>query len=189
MKNTGSYAISLADSGTHLALVARSTTPAKGEVPGARERPRPFSPKMTAFLAAIQVMPLVKRAAKAAGVHRCSHYRKLQSSPAYATAFREAQKIGYDAILDIALERAVIGWDKPIVYRGRIALRKDPQTGQMVPLTVRKFDNHLLMCILENCHPAYARVPQSKESSSNLEERLNAGRRRVAESRQCKIPA
>jgi len=143
---------------------------------------------MTAFLAAIQVMPLVKRAAKAAGVHRCSHYRKLESSPAYASVFREAQRIGYDAIFDLAVERAVIGWDEPIVYRGRISLRKDPDTGELIPLTVRKFDNQLLMCILKHYHPAYARVPHSGESRRNLGERLKAGRRRVAEARKLNRP-
>jgi len=54
---------------------------------------------------------------------------------------------------------------------------------------VRKFDNHLLMFLLEHFHSVFARVSHSEGSSRNLEERLQAGRRRVAEARQIKIPA
>jgi len=189
MKSTGKLRITLPDKGTHLALVPRSTTRAKSDAPLVRVPTGRFSPKMTAFLAAIEVMPLVKRAAKAAGIHRCSHYRKLQSSAAYASAFREAQRIGYDAIFDRAVELAVMGWDEPIVYLGRISFRKDPETGELIPLTVRKYDRRVLLWLVEHCHPAYAREHGSGKSSSHLEERLRAGRRRVAEARQFKTPA
>ena len=41
----------------------------------------PFGPKMTAFLAAIRVMPDVTRAAKAAKIHKSQHYDELKFSP------------------------------------------------------------------------------------------------------------
>ena len=104
--------------------------------------------------------------------------------------------IGWDTISDLAVERAMLGWEEPIVFRGRVSLRKDPDTGELIPLTIRKFDNHLLAFLLEHRHPAYARVPHSEESSGSMEERLRsmeerlqAGRRRVAEARQIKTPA
>ena len=109
--------------------------------------------------------------------------------PAYAEAFQEAQMIGIDFIWDLAVERAVLGWEEPLVYRGRISLRRDPATGAMIPVMVRKFDNHLLMFLLDRFHPAFARVPHCEGSNRNLEERLNAGRRRAAEARQIKPPA
>jgi hypothetical protein len=75
-----------------------------------------FSPKITAFLSAIQIMPIVMRAAQAAGINRSLHYAKLQSDPEYAQAFEAALRIGYDAVSDIAVERATFGWQEPIVY-------------------------------------------------------------------------
>jgi hypothetical protein len=52
----------------------------------------------------------------------------------------------------------------------------------MIPLRVHKFGNKLLAFFLAHRHPAYARrVQHSPESPSNLGERINAGRRRVAE--------
>ena len=174
MKNTGSYIITGAERGMLTTRGARATTPASGDTPK-------FSAKMTAFLAAIQVLPMVTRAARAAGIHRGSHYRKLKSSAAYANAFEYSLMIGCDNISDLAVERAMIGWEEPIVYRGSIAMRKDPDTGELIPLTVRKFDNRLLAFLLERRHPAHARRMQpSAESPSDLAERLDAGRRRVA---------
>jgi hypothetical protein len=188
MKSTGGHRVTHAASGTPMTLEERLTQAKRDARRFRRDWPR-FSAKMSAFLAAIQVMPLVKRAAKAAGVHRSSHYRKLKSCPAYAETFQEAQMIGIDFIWDLAVERAVLGWEEPLVYRGRISLRRDPATGAMIPVMVRKFDNHLLMFLLDRFHPAFARVPHCEGSNRNLEERLNAGRRRAAEARQIKTPA
>ena len=64
--------------------------------------------------------------------------------------------IGLDSISDLLVERAVLGLCEPIVYRGRIATRKDPEKGTRIPLTVRKYDNQLLAFLLEHRHPAYA---------------------------------
>jgi hypothetical protein len=142
-----------------------------------------FGPKITAFLAAIRVMPNVTRAAKAAKIKRSQHYAKLKSSPEYAAAFREALQIGCDALSDVAVTRATDGWEEPIVYQGKIALQKDPGTGNLVPVTVRKIDNHLLQFILERRHPDYR---EHVEESGTVDihrmmENLNLGRQRVAE--------
>ena len=83
------------------------------------------------------------------------HYAKLKSSPEYATAFQEALQIGCDALSDIAVTRAADGWEEPVVYQGRVVLQENSATGEMVPVTVRKIDNQLLMFVLRNRHPDY----------------------------------
>ena len=81
MKSTGGHRVTHAASGTPIALEERLTQAKRDARRFRRDHPR-FSAKMSAFLAAIQVMPLVKRAAKAARIHRSSHYRKLKSTRA-----------------------------------------------------------------------------------------------------------
>jgi hypothetical protein len=142
-----------------------------------------FGPKITAFLAAIRVMPNVTRAARAARINKSQHYAKLKSSPAYAAAFQQALQMGLDALSDVAVTRATEGWEEPVVYQGRIALQEDPGTGKAVPVTVRKTDNQLLRFILERRHPEYReRVEDAGAVDIHvLMENLNAGRQRVAQ--------
>ena len=143
----------------------------------------PFGPKMSAFLAAIRVMPNVTRAARAAKIHKAQHYFKLKSSPEYAAAFQEALQMGYDALSDVAVTRATDGWEELVVYQGKIAQQEDLSTGKVVPVTVRRIDNQLLRFILERRHPEYReRVEESAAVDIHmLIENLNAGRQRVAE--------
>lgn len=143
----------------------------------------PFGPKISAFLAAIRVMPNVTRAAHAAKIHKSQHYLKLKSSPEYAAAFQQALQMGYDALSDVAVTRATDGWEELIVYQGKIVLQEDPGTGKVVPVTVRRIDNQLLRFILERRHPEYReRVEESGAVDIHmLIENLNAGRQRVAE--------
>jgi hypothetical protein len=100
-------------------------------------------------------MPSVTRAAKAAKINKSLHYAKLKASPEYAIAFQEALQMGCDALSDVAVTRATDGWEEPIVYQGRVALQKKSDTDELVPVTVRKIDNQLLMFVLKNRHPDY----------------------------------
>lgn len=123
----------------------------------------PFRPKIKAFLAAIRVMPNVTRAAKAAGINPAHHYAKLKSSPEYAVAFAEAFEAGCDAMSDVAIERAQIGWEEPVVYQGQPSYPEkwDKKLERFVPdykakpFTIWKIDNRLLEFILSRRHPAY----------------------------------
>ena len=115
----------------------------------------PFGPKMSAFLAAVRVMPNVTRAAKAAKINKSQHYTKLKSSPEYAIAFQQAMQMGCDALSDVAVTRATEGWEETVVYQGRVALQEKPDTSELVPVTVRKIDNQLLMFVLKNRHRDY----------------------------------
>lgn len=144
-----------------------------------------FGPKITAFLAAIRVMPNVTRAAHAAKINKSLHYAKRKSSPEYAAEFRLAEQMGYDAVSDVAVTRATEGWQEPVVHKGKIALQEDPFTGELVPVTVPRIDNQLLRFILERRHPDYR---EHVEESSVVDvhvlmDNINAGRQRVADER------
>jgi hypothetical protein len=144
-----------------------------------------FVPKMTAFLAAIRVMPNVTRAAHAAKINKSQHYDKFKASPEYASAFQEAMQMGCDALSDVAITRATDGWEEPLVYQGRIAMQKDRGTGKVVPITVRRIDNQLLWFILERRHPDYRQRVDVEAAGAveihKLMANLNAGRQRVAQ--------
>jgi hypothetical protein len=141
-----------------------------------------FGSKISAFLAAIRVMPNVTRAARAAKINKSQHYAKLKSSPEYAATFRQALQEGFDTLSDVAVTRATDGWEEPVVYQGRIALQEDAGTGKVVPVTVRRIDNQLLRFILESRHPEYReRLEESGTVDIHvLMGNLNAGRQRVA---------
>jgi hypothetical protein len=123
----------------------------------------PFGPKITAFLKAIRVCPNITRAAKAAHINPCSHYAKLKTSLDYRAAFDACFQIGCDALSDVAVERAQLGWDEPLTYQGHLTYPEkwDDEAGQMVPdyekppLSVRKIDNNLLQFVLKSRHPEY----------------------------------
>jgi hypothetical protein len=139
-----------------------------------------FGPKITAFLAAIRVMPNVKRAAKAAGIHRSQHYAKLQSSLEYRAAFDACLAIGFDALSDTAVERAEIGWEEPLVYKGRLTYPDiwDEKIGRFIPnydakpLCVRKIDNQLLQFVLKNRHPEYQERKEAEAAAPETAEKI-----------------
>jgi len=130
-----------------------------------------FVPKFNAFLSAIKVMPNVSRAAEAAGMSRAAHYAKLHESPEYRKAFEEAVRVGCDAVSDVAIERAMLGWEEPLVYKGQLSY---PMTidgaGNEVPdytkppLSVRKIDNGLLQFVLSRRHPEYSEKKDEQEA-------------------------
>ena len=175
----------VADGCVEVPLAKRGTgSPARKEKEKAINM-KNFGPKMTAFLAAIRVMPNVTRAAHAAKINKSQHYDKFKSSPEYASAVQEALRMGCDALSDVAVTRATDGWEEPLVYQGRIAMQKDRGTGKVVPITVRKIDNQLLRFILERRHPDYRERVDLEAAGAveihKLMANLNAGRQRVAE--------
>jgi len=76
------------------------------------------APKTRAFLAAITEMPNVSWAAKAAGIRREAHYRRLKCDPAYKEAFEAAWELGCDALEERAIVRAMEGVQEPVFYQG-----------------------------------------------------------------------
>ena len=112
-----------------------------------------------AFLAALRKMPVITRAAEAAGVDRSTVFRRRQSDPDFDAAFADAFEAGVDAAEAELFRRAVIGFEEPVIHQGVLAYRTkrvvaedgsvayEPlldTEGQPVPLTVRKHSDSLL---------------------------------------------
>jgi hypothetical protein len=91
-------------------------------------KPKP-APKTRAFLAAIRLMPSITMAAKAAGIRRELHYRRLKKDEAYRKAFEESWESGCGALEDRAIERAMEGTLRPVFWKGKAvgAVREYPE--------------------------------------------------------------
>lgn len=93
-----------------------------------------------AFLRAFAETGIIRDAAEAANIHRCTHWRWLQD-PEYAAAYEAATAEAADRIEREALRRALEGWEEPVFQGGK-------QVG-----TVRKFDSRLLELLLKAHKP------------------------------------
>lgn len=76
--------------------------------------------RQASFLAAYRKTASIPAAAKAAGIRPAQHYRWLASYAAYWQAFAEVQEDVIGTLQDAAVERAMEGWVKPVLYRGRV---------------------------------------------------------------------
>jgi len=76
------------------------------------------TPKVRAFLSAIAQLPNVSWAARAAGIRRELHYRRLKVDPVYKAAFESAWRMGCEELEGRAMARAIEGVDEPVFYQG-----------------------------------------------------------------------
>ena len=120
--------------------------------------------KVRAFLAAIEVCPSITRAAKAAGIRRELHYRRYKNDASYKAAFDEAWAWGIQALEDDATEKAMIGYQEPVIYQGALAMTpmRDRDGNlltdangepRMKPLTVFRPNPALHMFMLRGAKP------------------------------------
>lgn len=109
---------------------------------------QPLKPNWEVFLAEIENFPNVRRAAKRAELHFASVYRKAKLEPEFAARLQESWAIGMGRARDIAVSRAVLGYDEPVIYKGKYQWYVDPKTKQKKLVTVRKFPERLLMKVL-----------------------------------------
>lgn len=116
------------------------------------------------FLAALREIPVVSHAARAAGVSYRHVYHAREDDSEFARLWEEALEEGIDRAEQEAFRRAVVGFEEPVIDKGRLAYRYerwiDPETqeeryrpvldeqGQPVPLTVRKHSDALLALYL-----------------------------------------
>ena len=72
------------------------------------------------FLAALAEVPVVVHACKAAGVNRATAWRAREADPEFAQAWDEALEEGVDRAEQEAFRRAVVGYEKPVWYKGEL---------------------------------------------------------------------
>lgn len=134
--------------------------------------PKPYD-WTESFLEALRHMPVVRAGCEAAGINRSTAYRLRETDPEFAQAWDDAMEAGIDRAENAALQRAVDGWEEPVIDKGRLAYRyervvakaqhaetgEEVETetwrmvldahGQPIPLTVRKHSDALLSLVLK----------------------------------------
>lgn len=127
---------------------------------------KPFDWK-PAYLAALRELPVVKHACQAAGIDRTTAWR-ARDDEEFAKAEQEAMEEGIDRAEAEAFRRGVVGFEEPVVDKGRLAYRYEryevedvdgnkqerwrmclDDNGQPIPLTVRKHSDALLGLVLK----------------------------------------
>jgi hypothetical protein len=133
-----------------------------------------LSPKQRTFMSAYTRTGRIGAAAAAAKVHRKSHYLWLRESAAYRAAFEATSQIIAGLIEDAAVERAVHGVKRPVLYQGKIVI----VNGE--PLYQIEFSDPLLITLLKKFNPAYKERTELQHSRSiDLVQRIQEARRRV----------
>jgi hypothetical protein len=117
-----------------------------------------------AFLAALRELPVIAHACKAVDIERSTAYRAREADEGFAKAWDEAQEDGIDRAEQEAFRRGVVGFEEPVIDKGRLAYRYEryldddgaehyrlllDANGQPVPLTVRKHSDALLGLVLK----------------------------------------
>lgn len=124
---------------------------------------KPFDWK-PAFLEALRNAPVIRHACEAVGISRVTAWRARQADEEFAQAWDEALEDGIDRAEHEAFKRGVVGFEEPVIDKGRLAYRYEryvdsdgaehyrmvlDDNGQPVPLTVRKHSDALLALFLK----------------------------------------
>lgn len=124
---------------------------------------KPFDWK-PAYLAALRQVPVIKHACEAAGIDRTTAWRAREADEAFAQAEQEAMEEGIDRAEAEAFRRGVVGFEEPVIDKGRLAYRYEryededgaehyrlllDEHGQPIPLTVRKHSDTMLGLVLK----------------------------------------
>ena len=139
---------------------------------GMSTAPKPYDWRVL-FLRALAEMPVIGHACDAAGINRSTLSRARDSDKEFAQAMDEAMATGIDLAEQAAFKRGVLGFEEPVIDKGRLAYRYERYTvkhthaetgeeveeekwrmaldanGQPIPLTVRKHSDALLSLILK----------------------------------------
>lgn len=130
--------------------------------------------KKAAFLTAYVECGTITHAVRAAKVSRQTHYVWLKKDPEYARDFAEAEQAAGEMLEREARRRAIEGVQEPIVYQGKVTATK------------LVYSDVLLMFLLKGAMPEKYRERQEIRGEINIRditERLEAGRKRLAEGR------
>jgi hypothetical protein len=120
----------------------------------------------------------VKLSADAAGVGRRTVYTHRQSDKDFAAKWAEAMEDAADVLEAEAHRRAVAGCDEPVIYEGKLCGRYVDAQGRtvadntpgatLVPLTVKKFSDTLLIFLLKGARPAKYRETHHHVHDGNV---------------------
>ena len=121
-------------------------------------------PWKDAFLAALRAYPVVSHACDAVGIERSTAYRARDTDEAFSRDWEDAMETGIDRAEKEAFRRGVVGYEEPVIDKGRLAYCYErfvdgdgkegfrpllDEKGQPVPLTVRKHSDALLALVLK----------------------------------------
>lgn len=116
------------------------------------------------FLQALADVPVVSHACKAVDISYRHAYKTRENDEDFAKAWDEAMEQGIDRAEQEAFRRAVVGFEEPVIDKGRLAYRYERHeaedgvesyrvlldaSGQPVPLTTRKHSDALLGLVLK----------------------------------------
>lgn len=116
------------------------------------------------YLEALRNVPVMKHACEAAGIDRTTAWRAREADEEFAKAEQEAMEEGIDRAEQEAFRRAVVGFEEPVIDKGRLAYRYEryldeegaehyrillDEHGQPIPLTTRKHSDALLSLFLK----------------------------------------
>lgn len=109
-------------------------------VPTERGRADGWTPeKQVIFIEALAEIGIVSAAVMRAGMGRASVYnlRRRPGAKSFCAAWDAAQKLGFENLQDIAMDRAINGEPVPYFYRGEIVGER------------RRYDNRLLIFMMQ----------------------------------------
>ena len=111
------------------------------------------------FLDALKMTGEVTEACQLADIGRRTPYSWASKSKSFAMKMSEARGIGERVLLDEVRReirrRGLEGHEEPVIYGGKVSMIKDPETGEMVPLKVRRYSDNLLMFYAKRLDPDF----------------------------------
>jgi hypothetical protein len=133
------------------------------------------------FLAAFQLVPNVRLAAKAANIPPYAHYDWMQRYPDYKQKWQEQVEDLAQALEDEAIRRAKDGVKRMLWYKGKPIKTGRGKSARTAYET--EYSDQLLIALLKRFRPALYREHTSVDvtGSIDLVERMQAARRRVVE--------
>jgi hypothetical protein len=113
--------------------------------------------RQVAFLQHFRASGVVAMACRLTGVSRRLVYGFWRKDPLFEAAFQEANEEAADVIEAELFRRGVEGVDEPLVHMGIISMAEDPETGELSPVTVKKYSEGCLLALIKARKPAQFR--------------------------------
>jgi hypothetical protein len=121
--------------------------------------------RLKAFLASLRLTGCVSEALTAAGVSRTWAYKARRTRRAFAAAWEDALAEATDRLVREARRRAYEGADEPVIYKGELrgvwvdadgrVVSAETPGARLIPLTVKKYSDVLLMFLIKARRPEY----------------------------------